>query len=128
MLDGIQLDLNVQTIQPNEAYILYAAVEESWDYWQEEDRGEEYDGVGFGLGRYIRHKTRAVAREKIMQGVIVDDCTLDIIRGRMDDYARKWEEKAIELNTAGANKPNFEVRVKYVLESVKRVVLEKITC
>lgn len=126
MLDGIQLDLNVQTIQPNEAYILYATVEESWDDWREEDRGEEYDGVGFGPGRYIRHKTRSIAREKIMQGVIVDDCSLDVIKGRMDNYARMWEEKAIEMHRASSSKPNFEIRVDYVLESVKRIVLEKV--
>lgn len=123
MLDGVQLELNVQTIQPDEVYMLYADVTESWDDWHEEDRGEEYDNCTFGPGRYVRHKIRAGIHEKLSMGVIIDDCTLDIIKGRMENYARKWEEKASELNASSTEKPNFSIKVTYMLEKAKRIVL-----
>ena len=124
-MDNAQLELNVLTIQPDEAYLLYTEVVESWDSWYEEDRGEEYDGCtfAFGPGRYIRHETRVGAREKTITGVIVDDATLDIIKGRMDDYARNWEEKAIAVNANSTDKPNFEIKVTYTLEKVRRINL-----
>ena len=123
MLDGDQLELNVLTIQPDEVYMLYTDVTESWDDWYEEDRGEEYECSKFGPGRYIRHKTRAVIHEKILTGVIVDDRTLDIIKRRMDDYARKWEEKVVLMNADSTTKPNFAIKVFYVLEKERRIKL-----
>lgn len=123
MLATAQLELDVQTIQPGEVYMLYADVTESWDDWHKEDRGEEYDNCTFGPGRYITHKVRASIYDKLLMGVIVDDCTLDIIKGRMEDYARKWEEKASELNANSTEKPNFSIKVTYVLEKAKRIVI-----
>lgn len=123
MLDGDQLELNVLTIQPDEVYMLYTDVTESWDDWYEEDRGEDYDGCTFGPGRYIRRKTRAIVHEKQLTGVIVDDRTLDIIKGRMDDYARNWEEKAILVNEGSTIKPNFTIKVTYMLEKERRIKL-----
>ena len=123
MLDNTQLELNVQTIQPDEVYMLYAEVTESWDDWYEEDRGEDYDNCTFGPCRYVKHKTRAHIHEKILTGIIVDDCTLDVIKGRMDNYARKWEEESVLLNANSTDKPNFAIKVSYVLEKARRIVL-----
>ena len=123
MFDGDQLELNVQTIQPDEVYMLYTDVTESWDDWHEEDRGEEYDGGKFGPGRYTRHQIRAGVHEKVLTGVIVDDRTLDIVKGRMDDYARNWEEKAISVNEGSTIKPNFTIKVAYMLEKERRIKL-----
>lgn len=124
MLDGEQLELNVQTIQPDEVYLVYADVTESWDSTYREDRGEEYDDcVGFGPGRYVEHKTREIVQEKLLQGVIVDDHTLDIIKARMEPYARRWEDE-VKLRHAGSlTKPNFDITVEYILEPEKRIVL-----
>lgn len=124
MLDGVQLELHVETIQPDEVYLLYTDVEESWDTWIEEDRGgDDYDYVGVGPGRYTRRLTRTIFHEKMLTGVITDDRTLDIVKGRMEDYARKWEDEAREKRGSSPDMPNFAVQVKYLLEKERKIVL-----
>lgn len=124
MLDGIQLELNVQTIQPGEAYLLYTDVSESWDSTYEFDRGgHDDDYLGFGPGRYETREVRAYNHNKTLTGVVTDDCTLDIVKGRMDDYARQWEEKARAEHGSSIDRPNYEIKIVYSLEKVRHVVL-----
>lgn len=124
MLDGEQLELNVQTIQPDEVYLVYADVTESWDATATVDRGgDDDDYIGIGPGRYTTHTYRARVQEKLLRGVIVDDHTLDIIKARMEPYARRWEEEVKLKHVGSLTKPNFDITVEYILEPEKRIVL-----
>lgn len=123
MLDGEQLELDVLTVQPNEAYLIYAEVYESWDTTYTIDRGEDY-GYGLGGGRYILETERTGRNYKKLEGVVVDTQTYHVILARVEPYAREWEEKAratVDLH----EKPNYDIKVKYILEKERRIVLEK---
>lgn len=128
MIDGEQLGLEVETLQPDEAYLLYTEVKESWDSTCYELK-EEDDCYGGKVLRENRFPCRGGVQDKLLTGVIVDDLTLEIIKGRMEEHAAKWKSSAHEQNEMNIGldnyRPNFEIEVTYSLEKIRRIVLAK---
>lgn len=115
-----QMELNVSTIQPDEAYLLYITIDESWDDTREDPYDDDEDCLGFGCGRTVR-TYRANNHVKELVGVVVDDEAHVSITNRMQKYV-DINVKHYQTVSHYRAKPNYEVVVKYHFEKAKRLL------
>jgi hypothetical protein len=111
-----QLDLGVDTIQPNEAYLVYLNIHEEWDAWIDNPEYDEHD-FGWRSGRQI--ECRKCESSQHLIGVVVDDVTYRKLLDRAEPYARKYEE---DLRTKTTLK-DYKVRCEYTFEMNRRLIL-----
>lgn len=115
-----QLELLVDTIQPDEVYVLYMDVTESWDVWSDPYHLEarEYVGVGGALQVTLH---RAQQQTKQIAGIITDDNTLRVVKERIPEYEKYNTEELKNSLVDPFSKTNYDVVVKYTLEKEKRL-------
>lgn len=115
-----QLSLPVEEIQENEAYLVYRDVHVWYLGDIENPRFDpEDDYGGFGSEPQMIKGTIHTG-DKVLEGVVVDSHTLNVMISRLETYARRYEEDLIKQNNAkdkfleGAHGKQCEASCKYL--------------
>jgi hypothetical protein len=115
-----QLDLQIEVVQPKEAYLLYRRVNSSWDglvpnpsYQQDEDYSGFCGILSMIPGRIYDNYT-------VFECVIVDSHTLNVMKSRFEEYEKKTEA---EILAKHSEDKNVIASVEYYLVKVKRTTI-----
>ena len=115
-----QLSLPVEEIQDGEAYLVYRDVHVWYLGDVPNPHYDSEDCYGFNSPSPTMKGTIHTG-EKVLEGIVVDSHTLNVMMGRMEPYAREYEEDLIKQNEEKTKLPEYRVRVVYSLKKERLV-------
>jgi hypothetical protein len=118
-----QLALSVDTIQPDEAYLIYRVITETYDDWREE-YPRDNDDMGWGSPKikYCEHRTN----EKL-EGVVTNDHSYHIMLSRFDKFSKQIADQLTADNVESKRYENYEVTVEYDMRKIKHIMMKDTT-
>lgn len=126
----MQMTLDVDTIQPNEAFLVYLNIEAQYDGRRLNPEYDANEMYGFSpVSKYL--DVRVVDRDRKLEGVVTDDHSLRTVRSRFIDYANNIRQRLLDENTAKPDgsydkRVNYSVRVWYTVEKIRHIKIDKI--
>lgn len=112
-----QLLLPVDTIQPDEAYLIHRIIHEEFDAWHERDNDEYF---GFGESTFYRGQ----ATHSKLEGVVTTEKSYLAILGRFEKYAKLLSDKIMADNVLSKKYKNYEVVVHYEASKIKHIQIK----
>ena len=122
-----QLSLPVEEIQEGEAYLVYRDVHVWYLGDVDNPQFDPDDGCGGFSSQPQTIKGTIHDGEKVLEGVVVDSHTLNVMISRLESYGIKYAEDLIKQNEAkGTNKlQEFRASVEYSLKKERLVTFPK---